>query len=374
MSGYGVGSYGLGLYGIGESGTISYVSFGAYPLDAVSGGLGIMFQGKDVSAPVVTPVTSSVARRYGAVKSGESIAPRDIDVSVKVVGSSRLDLIARLDALKKALWLRGQQLVVYEDLRYFSNVDCISAEAKLVGGASVLTAPVAIKFRAYDPMAYAANSSSYDTGTVTLTSASGVWNFPAIGIAGDGTVESYPFIRLTNKTSTGSTTLTTARNSGSSYTTLPVNATSFSGVTGDKILLSSGGNSQLVTVSSNFSVGATTINVNSFTANATYGVGASAAKATQWDAISITQTTDSQTLTTYSTSAVSLPGINNQYTDIQCDPATGLSIISNGSGARHDPIGVFPTINPDTTTFNIAITSSSAVKAEATFSWTARYC
>src|SRR2546430_516934 len=150
MSGYGVGSYGLGLYGIGESGSFSYASFGSYSLDTVSGGLGIMFQGKDVSAPVVTPVTSNVARRYGTVKSGEVVGARDIDVALKIVASSRLDLIARLDALKKALWLRGQQLVVYEDLRYFANVDCLSAEAKVGGGATVLTAPVVLKFRAYE--------------------------------------------------------------------------------------------------------------------------------------------------------------------------------------------------------------------------------
>jgi hypothetical protein len=213
------------------------------------------------------------------------------------VAASRSDLNARLDALKKALRLRSQQLVVYEDLRYFSPVDCLSAEAILAGAANIASCVVAMKFIAYSPMAYAAASSSYDTGTVVLTLASGVYSFPAITIAGGGTVESYPLIRITNKTS------------------------------------------------------------------GTH----------QWTAVSVTQTTDSQTITTYSTAGVPLPANNNDYIDIQCDPATGLSIMTNGTGELHDPIGVFPTILPDNTTFNISITSPSAVSADATFSWIARY-
>jgi hypothetical protein len=353
---------------------MSYAAFGSYQLDAFSNGVGNIFRSKPVGAPTVSPVTSNVARRYGAVKNGESVPPKDMDVVIKIVGSSRSDLTVRLDALKKALRLRGQQLVLYEDLRYFSPVDCVAADGQLVaGGANIASCVVTLKFRVYDPVAYAAASSLYDTGTVILTSASGVWNFPSISIAGGGTSETYPLIRLINQTSTGSTTLTTACNSGTAYTTLSVNATSFSGVTGDKVLLTSGGNSQLVTVSSNFSVGATTINVTSFVANATYGVGSGAAKATQWDAISITQATDSQTITTYSTATVPLPGVNAQYVDIQCDPATGFYIMSNGNGKLHDPVGVFPVLEPDSTTFNIAITSSSAVSAQAIFSWSARY-
>lgn len=352
---------------------MAYASFGLYSLDNFSSGVGCIFRGKDVSAPVVTPVTSNIARGYGAVKSGELVAPRDISVTLKIVGSSRSDLIARLDALKKALRLRGQSLVIYEDLRYFANTDCLSADAQLAGGANISACVVAIKFRSYDPMAYAASSSSYDTGTTVLTLSSSVWNFAAIAIAGGGTVESYPLLHIVNKTSTGASTLTTARNSGTAYTTLPVAATSFSGVVGDDLILSNGTTTQSVNVASNFSVGATTITVTSFTANATYGIGASVTKDTQWSAISVTQTTDSQTLTTYSTTGVPLPNLNNDYVDIQCDPIQGMSIETNGTGELHDPVGVFPTLNPDSTTFNIAITSNSAVSAQAVFSWSARY-
>ena len=271
--------------------------FGGYQIDSFSGGVGNIFRSKDVSSPIVTPVVSSVSRRYGVVKNGELVGARDIDVELKIVGTSRSDLISRLDALKKALRLRGQSLVIYEDGRLFQNVDCLSAEAKLAGGANILACQVAAKFKAYDPMAYAAASSSYDTGTVVLTLSSGVYNFSAIAIAGGGTVESYPLIRITNKTS------------------------------------------------------------------GTH----------QWTAISVTQTTDSQTITAYSTASVPLPANLNDYVDIQCDPATGFSIQTNGSGLLHDPVGVFPTLNPDSTTFNISVTSPSAVSADALFSWTSRY-
>lgn len=276
---------------------MSYALFGSYSLDSFSGGIGNILRSKDVSAPIVTPVTSNVSRRYGSVKNGELVGARDIDVELKIVGVSRSDLIARLDALKKALRLRGQSLVIYEDGRLFQNVDCLEASAKLAGGANILACVASLRFKAYDPMAYAATSSSYDTGTVALTLASGVYSFPAIAIAGGGTVESYPLIHIVDKT--GGTV--------------------------------------------------------------------------QWSAISVTQTTDSQTITTYSTAGVPLPDTNNDYVDIQCDPATGFSIQTNGSGLMHDPIGVFPTLNPDSTTFNIAITSPSAVSAQAVISWTSRY-
>jgi hypothetical protein len=222
-------------------------------------------------------------------------------------------------------------------------------------------------------MAYAVSSSSYDTGVVALTLASSVWNFPAISIAGGGTVESFPLIHIINKTSTGASTLTTARNSGTAYTTLPVAATTFSGLIGDKLILSNGTTTQTVNVASNFSVGATTITVTSFTANATYAIGASVTKDTQWSAITVSQVQDSQTLTTYSTSGTPLPKLNAEYVDVQCDPMAGMSIQTNGSGENSDPVGVFPALDPDSTTFNIAITSNSAVSAEAVFSWSSRY-
>lgn len=349
-------------------------TIGSFVLNGNSLGLGYFFISKPLDMPTVNPVTFSVARRDGLKKSGESVGARDINVIIKVVGSSRTDLISRLDSLQQALALRGQSLMIHEDssARYHQNCDCISATAALDPG-HIVSCAVSILFRAYDPYAYAGTSSMYDSGVVTLTLASSLWNFAAINITGGGTIYGYPLLHIINKTSTGSTTLTTARNSGTGYTTLPVAATSFSASVGDVLQLNNGTTTQNVTVGTGFSVGATTITVTSFTANATYAIGATVTKITQWNSIQISQTQDSQTLSTNSTPSVPLPNVNGDYCDIQTDPAVGMSIITNNSGKLSDPIGLFPTVEPGTTTFNIGISCSSAISAECVISWIPRY-
>jgi len=349
-------------------------TLGSFVLSGNSLGLGYFFISKPLDMPTVSPITFNIARRDGLKKSGETVGSREINVVIKVVGSSRSDLISRLDSLQQALSLRGQSLMIHEDAtaRYYQNVDCVSATAPL-GPGNIVSCPVAIKFVAYDPYAYASTSSSYDTGTVALTLASSLWNFTAINITGGGTYYSYPLLHIINKTSTGSTTLTTARNSGTPYTTLPVNATSFSASIGDVLQLNNGSTTQNVTVATAFSVGATTITVTSFTANATYAIGATVLKVTQWNSIQISQVQDSQTLSANSTASVPLPNVNGDYVDVTCDPATGMSIITNSSGKLSDPVGLFPVMEPGTTTFNIGISCASAVSAECIISWTPRY-
>lgn len=350
-------------------------TFGSYVLNSASGGLGNWLLAKNLDMPVIKPQTHVVARRDGTKKSGEIVDPRTINVSLKIIGSSRTDLISRLDALQQALALRGQQLCIHEDGRYFQNVDAVSATAKFAAGTGIVQATVDIAFIAYDPYAYASTSSSYDTGTVALTLSSSVWNFSTLNITGGGTIYAYPLIRLYNRTSTGQTTLTAARNSGTAYTTIAVAATSFSGSVGDIISITHSTTTQNLTVATAFSVGATTITVNSFTASANYVSGDVAKKVTDWTSISISQSNDSQTLSTVSTSSVPLPSANGDYIDFQCDPgpANGWTIITNNSGKYSDPVGVFPIIEPSSTSFSIAIASSSAVSAQAVFSWLARY-
>jgi hypothetical protein len=305
-------------------------------------------------------------------KSGETTNPHEIPLNIKVIGSSRSDLIARLRALQQALSARSQTLLIDDtNTCQYRSVDCTSAEGPL----GIVSCLVQCKFLTTDPYPYAITSSSHDTGTVALTLASSLWNFSTISVTGGGNQYTFPLFHIINKTSTGSTTLTTARNSGSTYTTLPVNATSFSAAVGDILQLSSGGNTQNVTVATAFSAGATTLTVSSFVANATYGIGATVAKITQWTSISVSQTEDSQTISANSTTDVPLPNLNNEYVDIQCDPAiaNGMSIQSNASGENSDFAGVPPIIEPGTTTFNIAIACASAVSAQCIISWNARY-
>lgn len=347
--------------------------FGSFLLNNMSTGLGTTLLAKNMDLPIVKPVTFPIARRDGLKKSGEFVDGRDINVLLQVVGSSRIDLMSRIDTLQQALALRSQNLIIREDGRMFRSVDCVSAPVNFKAGSGVVQATVPCTFKAYDPYAYAASLSTYDTGTVSLTLSSSLWNFSAISLTGGGTYYSYPLIHLINKTSTGSTTLTAARNSGTAYTTIAVAATSFSGSTGDQITITHSGTTQTLTASAGWSVGATSISVNSFTASANYVSSDVAAKVTQWTQISISQTQDSQTLTTSSSSSVPLPSANADYVDIQCDPATGMTIQTNSSGKYSDPVGLFPVVEPGTTTINISIACASAVSAEAIISWNSRW-
>lgn len=350
-------------------------SFGSFQINANSGGLGYFLLGKNVDLPEVAPVTFTIARLGGTKKSGEQIKERNITVTLKVIGTSRLDLMSRLDTLNQALSLRSQSLVIHEDSRYFRSVDALSAPVAFQAGNGIVSMTVAIVFTAYDPFAYAASGSSYDTGTQTLTLTGGLWNFPAINITGGGNTYSYPFIRIYNRTSTGSTTLTANRNSGTAYTTIAVAATTFSGAVGDTVTITHSSTTQTLTVATSFSVGATTITVSSFTASANYVSGDAAAKVTQWTNFSITQSNDNQTLSAVTSTGVPLPSANGDYVDIQCDPAAvnGWSIQTNNSGLFSDPLGLFPVMEPGTTNFTIAIASGSQVSAQCQFSWNARW-
>ncbi len=273
-------------------------SFGSFQINANSGGLGYFLVGRELPLPVISPVTFNMARRDGVKKSGEAVGPRSITVTIVIVGSSKTDLISRLDTLQAALSLRGQQLCIHEDGRYYQNVDAISAPISFSAGTGVVQCTCAVAFTAYDPYAYSATPLTYDTGTVTLTSSSGLWVFPAITLTSVGSIYGFPLITLTNKST-----------------------------------------------------------------------------ASAWTSITITQTTDSLTLTGSATMSVPLPAVNGDYVVIQCDPSAvnGWSIQTNNSGNFTEPLGLFPVVQPGTTTFNISVASASGVVADALFSWVPRY-
>lgn len=274
-------------------------TFGSFALSNNNGATGYFFLSKNFDMPQVAPSTFYMARRDGAKKSGEQVKERQIDIGLKVVGTSYSDLLSRLDTLQQALSLRSQQLCVRPDGRYFTSTDCIDATAKL-SQKNVISAMIDCKFIAYDPYAYANTTSQYDTGTVSLTLSGGLYNFPTISITGGGTYWSYPLFHIINKTSSGNS---------------------------------------------------------------------------QWTSLTITQNQDSQTLTVNNTTNTPLPINQNDYIDIQCNPSVtnGWTAQTNSSGKFSDPIGVFPVIEPGTTTFTISIASASAVSAECIISWIPRW-
>lgn len=349
--------------------------FGSAQINANSGGYGYFIESKPLSSPTFSPVLFPVARLGAMKKSGETTNPREIAMDIKVIGTSRTDLLSRLDSLQQTLSQRSQPLTIHDTgTRYYQSVDCTSAETVL-GKGNIVACLVQTKFLASDPYAYASTLSTYDTGTVALTLASSLWNFASINVTGGGTYYSFPLFHITNKTSTGNTTLTAGLTSGNSYTSISVSATPFSASTGDQITITHGGTTQTLTLSAPCALAATSISVNSFTASANYVSSDAVAKVTQWTSLSISQLQDSQTFSINSSSSVLLPKLNNDYIDIQCDPATvqGWSAQTNGSGLFSDPQGIFPVVEPDTTTFNISIACASAVSADCLISWRSRY-
>jgi hypothetical protein len=349
-------------------------TFGSFLLHNPSAGY--LLTGKELNLPIVKPHTAPIARREGMKKSGEQVDSRTVTATVKVVGISRLDLISKIDALQQALSLRGQALCLHEDGRFYKNVDAIGAPVKFQAGHGIVQCEIAIAFTAYDPFAYAVTNNSYDTGSVALTLSGSSWAFSTISLSDSGTVYSLPFIRIYNRSSTGSTTLSAGLTSGTSYTSISVNATTFSASVGDQLTLTDGGsNTQTLTVATAFSAGATTISVNSFTAATSYASGDSVTKITQWTNLAIAQMPDSLALSCNSSVGAALPALNGDYVDIQCDPSVfnGYTIQTNSNGQLIEPLGLFPVIEPGTTTFTISIQCASAVTAEAVFTWTSRY-
>lgn len=92
-----------------------------------------------------------------------------------------------------------------------------------------------------------------------------------------------------------------------------------------------------------------------------------------WTQVTIIQNTDSRTLTITS----NLPATTNDYLDIYCDPnnvpSGGYSVQKNGSVACAFN-GVFPVLQPTTTSWTIQVTVASGTPhGSAQWSWNARY-
>lgn len=92
-----------------------------------------------------------------------------------------------------------------------------------------------------------------------------------------------------------------------------------------------------------------------------------------WTQVQITETTDNRTLTITS----NLPQTTNDYLTIYCDPNDippgGYSVMKNGSAACAFN-GVFPMLQPTSTSWTIQVTTGGSTPAgSALWAWNARY-
>jgi hypothetical protein len=89
-----------------------------------------------------------------------------------------------------------------------------------------------------------------------------------------------------------------------------------------------------------------------------------------WSNVTLQQQTDSQNLQI----TTNLPATSGDYLTVYCDPAgaNGFSVFKNGS-TLCSVNGVFPVIEPGTTTFVLQVNASAAPVADLLFAWTPRF-
>jgi len=167
---------------------------------------------KKLGLPEVQESVFKVARYPGVKTTGTIINERRATVTVVVVGSSRTDLESKVDALLLALNQRQQQLAIHMlDGRYLV-CDAISAPVTY-RSTRLLAVTIQITFLAVDPYLYAANASSYDSGSIAYTLVSGS-NYTSgnLVVASSGTEYAYPTIALTNNSAVTITAFTLSQN------------------------------------------------------------------------------------------------------------------------------------------------------------------
>jgi hypothetical protein len=376
--------------------------YGSFAINAHSGGLGYFLVAKDLDFPEFKPQLSPLALYDGHTITGYQVGERQIQVDLVIVGTSRIDCIARKDALEAALALRDQQLVLHEDGRYWI-ANAISGKAKFAAGQGIVQCKIPVSFICANPYAIAPQAAApYNTGDVAYTfqSPPGTYQSTVFSVAGGGTTYSWPRLHLTHSLpDVGSTTLTSQRTHNSTYTSLPVASAPAIGA-GLKLLLlyidTSGSqpvtHGQKVTASSNVSPGATSIPVNSFTANATFpATNTTVMISTAWNHVYINQLTDNYQIEADGSgdqsftldpingngSALLLPQMLGDTLDIYCDPAgnPGWSILTSALSTSFTipSVGAFPPLQPAVTSWQVAITSDYQPAADFSVIWTPRY-
>jgi hypothetical protein len=375
-------------------------AYGSFAINAHSGGLGYFLIAKDLDFVEFQPQLSPLALYDGYTITGYQVRQRQIQVDLIVVGISRVDCIARKDALEAALALRDQQLIIHEDGRYWV-ANAISGKAKFAAGQGIVQCKIPVVFVCANPYAQAVSQATpYDSGPIAYTSQypTGTYTSPIFSVAGGGTAYSWPHLHLTHSLAApgGTTTLSVGITAGYTYTSLSV-VSAPAIRAGQKLLLyySYGSplnvQAQKVTASAAVTAGATTIPVNSFVAAYSLStITTFVSISTAWSVVAISQLTDnyqsqsaSQNDQTYTLGpagnggAILLPQLQNDTLDLYCDPATGtgwtVAGTSSGFAFSYQPVGAFPPLQAGATSWQISITSDYQPTADFSVIWTPRY-
>ena len=353
---------------------ISYASFN------LNDGINYFVTKKNYDFPSLQPATFKIGRLEGMKKTGENINERKIQLEMRILGVSRVDLENKIDALQQALFTRNAALVMHSnDSRYFV-CDCTNFTCSLAQG-NVISTTAKVEFTAFVPFAYANATSLYDTGVVPFTTISGVvlgytTYTSSYSFAGGGNVYSRPNIRIIYDVPSCTATMTGATLTlGQIYSSISCTATTADLYAGDDLILTLTGHTpQQIVVTTFTPAGSTTIPVGGFSALSAYTTATTIVRSAIWQSVQVTQTTDTQTIALTG----QLPAVFGDYMDINCDPTqpTGyLAIINSGVGNLPLPTfnGVFPVQEPYTTVWTVAILSNSTPQVEVEFTWVPRW-
>jgi predicted phage tail component-like protein len=338
-------------------------------------GMNFFVVGKSYGFPAINPSMFKIGRLEGMKKVGENINERKIKIDMRILGTSRADLEDKIDNLLNALFNRNQQLVMHSnDNRYFV-CDCLDFQCDLATG-NIISTTATVEFIAYQPFAYSALPTIFDTGVITMplqgaalgsTSYSQSWT-----INSGGNVFARPSVRIYQRTPVNATTMTgTALIATHIYGSITCAQTQFNLNVGDDLILSSGGHTQSVVVAQFTPFGSTTINVGGFSANFAYPAGTTITRDMTWGPIQINQTTDQQVLQI----STNLPTTTGDYLDINCDPLTtnGYTVIKNGSGVLSTIAGSFPVLEDGNSGWTITIQANSVPQIQVVWTWQQRW-
>jgi hypothetical protein len=351
---------------------ISPVTYGSFNLND---GINYFVTRKSLGFPAINPSMFKIARLEGMKKVGENINERKIQIEMRILGVSREDLETKIDQLLDALFNRNQNLAMHSnDSRYFI-CDCVDFKCDLKPGQVISTAAT-LDFIAYNPFAYSASSTSFDTGIITMpsvgTSLGQAAYSTTYGLNSGGNVFTRPNLRIMQQTPLCSFSMTGATLiAGHIYNSIPCTATPQELNIGDDLILTSGTHMQSVVVAAFTPAGSTSVNVGGFAANFAYPAGSSLTRDLTWGQIQVNQTTDQQVLVISS----GLPATFGDYIDINCDPTTtnGFSAILNGGNALSTVAGSFPILEDGSTNWTITILSNSVPQVEFIWTWTPRW-
>lgn len=353
---------------------IARYQYGAF---VIHDGINYLTQQKDFDYPTVQETMYKIARFEGMKKTGETVNDKTIAVTIRILGTSRYDVEAKLDALFQGLAQRQQALSLHAlDGRYWV-CDAITGKAHFQPG-TVVSVEVPVSFQASQPFALAAGPSSFTLPDTVLGAGTGgatSWASGPVVFAGGGTYFNRPIITVTNDTPANNNVLGASLVNGTPYTSLTIAAPGLAHAvtSGQKFLLNDGaGHTQTVTASAAAAAAATTLAVTSFTANFSYPLTTTTVNLdTSVTTLTLVQATDGQTLT--------LSGLvgftHGQSILVTCDPlaANGYTALLNGAGNPLAFQGVFPVLEPGATSWQVLATANNQPTLMAAWTWNARW-